>query len=171
MIDVIETKDLILDKGGIDLWKSMYENVWRHEETARYMMWSAKRTEQEGYEMTQGFLKYQEANPTAYFVYEKKSNMPIGYAGMKEISKGVFEDSGIAVGPAYTGKGYGKQILLALLDQAFGKLGAQKFIYSCWAENIPSNKLAQSVGLIFSHSKETMDPRSGKTFIMNYYER
>ena len=170
-MNTIETKDLILDKGKVDEWKSMYENVWRHEETARYMMWSAKQTEQEGFEMTQGFIEFQKVNPTAYFVYEKKSKMPIGYAGMKETSKGVFEDSGIAVGPSYTGKGYGKQILCALLNHAFEELGAQKFIYSCWAENIPSNKLAQSVGLRFSHSEETTDRRSGKTFIMNYYER
>ena len=115
---MIETKDLILDKGKVDEWKSMYENVWRHEETACYMMWSAKQTEQEGFEMTQGFIEFQKVNPTAYFVYEKKSKMPIGYAGMKETSKGVLEDSGIAVGPSYTGKGYGKQILCALLNQA-----------------------------------------------------
>ena len=121
--------------------------------------------------MTQSLLEFQEVNPTAYFVYEKNSKTPIGYAGMKETSKGVFEDSGIAVGPTYTGKGYGKQILCALLNKAFEELGAQKFIYSCWAENIPSNKLAQSVGLRFSRSEETTDRRSGKTFIMNYYER
>ena len=70
---MIETKDLILDKGKVDEWKSMYENVWRHEETARYMMWSAKQTEQEGFEMTQGFIEFQKVNPTVYFVYEKKS--------------------------------------------------------------------------------------------------
>ena len=121
--------------------------------------------------MTKGFVAFQEVSPTAYFVYEKKSKIPIGYAGMKETSDGVFEDSGIAVGPSYTGKGYGKQILCALLNQAFEELGAQKFIYSCWAENVPSNKLAQSVGLRFSHSEETIDRRSEKTFIMNYYER
>lgn len=168
---MIETKDLILDKGKIDEWKAMYENVWKHEETARYMMWRPKQTEQEGYEMTQGFIEFQEKNPTAYFVYEKKSKMPIGFAGMKETSKGVFEDSGIAIGPCFTEKGYGKQILCALLSQAFEELGAEKFIYSCWAENIPSNKLAKSVGLKFTHSEETLDRRSGKTFIMNYYER
>ena len=168
---MVETKDLLLDKGKIDEWKIMYENVWKHEETARYMMWQAKQTEQEGYEMTRGYLEFQEVNPTAYVVYEKTSKLPIGYAGMKETSKGVFEDSGIAVGPAYVGKGYGKQILHALLHQAFEELGAQKFIYSCWAENVPSNKLAQSAGLRFSHSEETIDRRSGKTFIMNYYVR
>lgn len=168
---MIQTEDLILDKGRLSEWKALYENVWKHEETARYMMWRAKRTEQEGYEMTQGYLAFQEANPTAYVVYEKQSKTPIGYAGMKETSKGVFEDSGIAVGPQYTRRGYGRQILCALLEQAFQELGAQKFIYSCWAENIPSNKLALSVGLCFSHSEETIDPRSGKPFIMNYYER
>lgn len=144
---MIETKDLILDKGKVDEWKSMYENVWRHEETARYMMWSAKQTEQEGFEMTQGFIEFQKVNPTAYFVYEKKSKMPIGYAGMKETSKGVFEDSGIAVGPSYTGKGYGKRSFAHCLTKP------------------------QSVGFRFSHSEETIDRRSGKPFIMNYYER
>ena len=37
---MLETKDLILDKGKIEDWKALYENVWKHEETARYMMWS-----------------------------------------------------------------------------------------------------------------------------------
>ena len=168
---MIETKDLLLDKGRIEDWKALYENVWRHEETARYMMWSPKQTEQEGYEMTRGYLAFQEVNPTAYVVYEKTGRTPIGYAGMKETEKGVFEDSGIAVGPAFTGKGYGKQILRALLGQAFEELGAEKFVYSCWAENIPSNKLAQAVGLRLSHREEKTDPRSGKAFIMNYYVR
>ena len=168
---MLETPDLILDKGRIEEWKAMYENVWRHEETARYMMWRAKNTEQEGFEMTQGFLAFQEATPTVYFVYEKKSGMPIGYAGMKEMRKGVFEDSGIAVGPRFTGKGYGRQILQALLKQAFEELGAQKFIYSCWEENVPSNKLALSAGLRLTRAEETVDPRSGKTFLMNYYEK
>ena len=31
---MIETKDLLLDKGRIADWKVMYENVWKHEGTA-----------------------------------------------------------------------------------------------------------------------------------------
>lgn len=31
---MLETKDLILDKGKIEDWKALYENVWKHEETA-----------------------------------------------------------------------------------------------------------------------------------------
>lgn len=168
---MIETKDLILDKGKIEDWKSMYENVWRHEETARYMMWKVKETEQEGYDMTQGLIEFQKVNPTMYFVYEKESKMPIGYAGMKEMSEGIFEDSGIAVGPSFCGKGYGKQILCALLHQAFNVLGAERFIYSCWEENVVSNHLAKTVGLVFTHAEEMVDQRSGKKFMMNYYER
>ena len=169
--EMLETKDLILDKGKIEDWKTLYENVWKHDETARYMMWSASHTEEEGYEMTQNYIKMQEVNPTAYIVYEKEGRVPIGFAGMRETDKGIFEDSGIAVGVSYTGKGYGKQILSALLSQAFEELGAQKFIYSCWAENIPSNKLAESAGLKFSHSEEAIDRRSGKAITMNYYEK
>ena len=48
---MIETKDLLLDKGKIDEWKSMYENVWKHEETAKYLMWEAAQTEEDGYEV------------------------------------------------------------------------------------------------------------------------
>ena len=168
---MIESKDLILDKGKIEDWKLMYENVWRHEETARYMMWKPKQTEQEGYEMTQGLIEFQKVNPTMYFVYEKESKMPIGYAGMKEMDEGIFEDSGIAAGPRFCGKGYGKQILCALLKQAFEERGAERFIYSCWAENVISNNLAKSVGLKFIRSEEMIDQRSGKKFIMNYYEK
>ena len=135
------------------------------------MMWSTSHTEKEGYEMTQNYLKMQEVNPNAYIVYEKEDSVPIGFAGMRETDKGIFEDSGIAVGVSYTGKGYGKQILSALLSQAFEELGAQKFIYSCWAENIPFNKLADSAGLKFSHSEEAIDRRSGGAITMNFYER
>ena len=31
---MIETKDLLLDKGRIADWKVIYENVWKHEGTA-----------------------------------------------------------------------------------------------------------------------------------------
>lgn len=98
---MIETKDLLLDKGRIADWKVMYENIWKHEGTARYTMWTAARTKEAGYKMTHNYLAFQEVNPTAYIVYEKASKTPIGYAGMKETSKGIFEDSGIAVGPSY----------------------------------------------------------------------
>ena len=42
----------------------------------------------------------------------------IGFAGMKEIEPGVFEDTGIAVGPDYVGKGYGTEILSAFIEEA-----------------------------------------------------
>ena len=168
---MIETRDLLLDKGAISDWKALYQNVWQHEETARYMKWTAQKTEQEGYEMTLRLLEFQKIHPAAYFVYEKQSRTPIGFAGIRDAGNGVFEDAGIAVGPAYTGKGYGKQILAALVHQAFDELGAKKLIYSCWADNTASNHLAQSAGLRFVSCEETIDQRSGKTFMMNYYEK
>ena len=58
---MIETKDLLLDKGRIADWKVMYENVWKHEGTARYTMWTAAQTKEAGYEMTHNYLAFQES--------------------------------------------------------------------------------------------------------------
>lgn len=167
---MLETKDLILKKGVIDDWKPLYENFWRQEETARYMLWSAKKTEEEGLEMTKGAIEFQQVNPTAYFVYEKKSGQPIGIAGMKEMEPGVFEDSGIGVGPAFVGKGYGKQILSALIEQAFVEYQADKFIYSCFQKNVASAKLALSQGFHYVRSESCVDRRNGQPYKMDYYE-
>ena len=45
---MIETKDLLLDKGRIADWKVIYENVWKHEGTARYTIWTAAQTKEAG---------------------------------------------------------------------------------------------------------------------------
>lgn len=36
---MLETKDLILDKAKFSDWEGMYENVWSHPESAKYMLW------------------------------------------------------------------------------------------------------------------------------------
>lgn len=38
---------------------------------------------------------------------------------MKEIDEGIYEDSRIAIGTKFVGRGYGKQILMALVDYCF----------------------------------------------------
>lgn len=168
---MLETADLILDKGKLQDWRSLYDNLWSQKEVARYMLWRVKETEAQGKEMTAGYLDFQATDPTAYVVYEKSGGQAIGIAGMKEMEPGVFQDSGIAIGPSFAGRGYGKQILSALLHQAFDELGAKRFIYSCWAENIPSNKLALSCGLCFSHAEEAVDGRTNEGYTLNYYEK
>lgn len=40
----LETKDLILKKAEFTDWKTIYKNLWIHEESARYMLWTDPRT-------------------------------------------------------------------------------------------------------------------------------
>lgn len=74
---MIETKDLLLDKGRIADWKVMYENVWKHEGTARYTMWTAAQTKEAGYEMTHNYLAFQEVNPTHTSCTKKRAKRPL----------------------------------------------------------------------------------------------
>ena len=64
-------------------------------------------------------------NKYALFVYLKKTGEAIGFAGMRELERGIYEETGIALGPEFVRKGYGRQILTALLEEA-GKLGAKR---------------------------------------------
>lgn len=56
------------------------------------------------------FGVYQENHDT-WLVYEKKSGQAIGFAGVEETAPHIYQDVGIALGPKYVGKGYGKHIL------------------------------------------------------------
>lgn len=165
---MIETKDLILKKGEPDDWRDMYINLWSHEESARYMLWNVTTSEEEAKQRMLRSIEFQK-DKTAYFVYEKKSGMAIGFAGMREIKPGVYEDTGIAVGPDFVGKGYGKQILNALVTTAFGELGAKKFVYTCREQNTASKRLALSYGFKYDRFEERTDDRTGEKYILVYY--
>ncbi len=102
-------------------------------------------------------------------VYDKMSGQGIGFAGMAEVETNVYEDTGIALGPNYVGKGYGKEILTALIKEA-GTYGAKKFICSCRSANIVSAKLQKSCGFTFDHSENRIDPRDGRTYQLDFYQ-
>lgn len=117
----------------------------------------------------QATMEYQKEH-LAYTVYENKSGQAIGFAGMEEIDERVYEDTGIAIGPAYTGKGYGKQILRALVQESFQELGAVKFIGSCRSANMVSKRMFLSCGFRYTHSEERVDKRNGEKYILEFFE-
>lgn len=166
---MMETKDLILKKAEFDDWKDMYERVWSREETARYMLWEVTDSEAAAKDRMERTIAYQGKNPTAFTVYEKKTGRAIGFAGMMEIEPGVYEDIGVALGPEYVGKGYGKQILTAFVETAFRDWGAEKLICSCRSENEASRRLQLACGFQFSHTEERVDPRNGAAYILEFY--
>ena len=121
---MLETKDLILKKAVFEDWPDIYRNLWRHWESARYMLWNVTGSEEEAMDRMRRTLAWQAGHEHMYFVDEKTAGKAIGFAGMKELAPGVWEEAGVGLGPDYVGRGYGGQILDALLQSAFS-LGAR----------------------------------------------
>ncbi len=168
-IDKIETKDLILKKASMDDLNDMYVNIWSEDESAKYMLWTPINNIEKAKVRMIKTIEFQK-DKIAYLVYEKQSGQAIGFAGMKEIEDKVYEDSGIAIGSKFVGRGYGKQILMALVDYCFEVLGAIRIVCSCRSENIPSKNMQLSCGFHYSHSQAMVDKRDGLSYMLDFYE-
>lgn len=165
----IETEELILEKASMDDLNDMYINIWSEEESAKYMLWQPTKNIEEAKDRIIRTIEFQKDN-IAYLVHEKKSGKAIGFAGMKEIEDKVYEDVGICIGLKFVRCGYGKQILMALVEYCFNDLGAIKIVCSCRAENIASKKLQHSCGFRYTHSQPRVDKRDGLKYVIDFYE-
>lgn len=167
----LETEDLILDAARFSDWEAMYRNLWSHGESARYMLWKVTESGAAAQERMRRTISYQERQPLAWTVFEKQGGEAIGFAGMEEIAERVYEDTGIAIGPAFVRRGYGRQIVSALVEYSFCGLGAKKFVYSCRSQNAASRALALSCGFCYTHSEDRTDARNGEPYTLEYYEK
>lgn len=111
----LETDNLILKKAEFADWKAMYRNIWSRPESAKYRAWRVTADEEDAKVRIQKTIKYQENHDT-WLVYEKKFGQAIGFAGVEETAPHIYQDVGIALGPEYVGKGYGKHISLEATD-------------------------------------------------------
>lgn len=163
-----ETKDLIIKKAEQKDWRDMYYNLWSHAESAKYMLWNVTSSEEDAYARMERTIAFEATHDYQWLVYEKQSGQAIGFAGLEELEEHVWGETGIAIGPAFTRKGYGKQILNALIEFARDDLGAKKFIASCRTTNIASHNLIMSCGFQYSHSEEKVDPGTGEAYTLEY---
>lgn len=166
---MIETKDLVLRKAQFEDWKDMYQNVWSREETARHMLWTVTESEEHAMERMRRTMQFQSEHD-AWFVFEKKSGRAIGFAGILPIEDGVYEDCGIALGPEFVGRGYGKQILTALRAYAFETREAKAFVVSCRSQNAASRGAILSCGFTFTHTEDRVDPRDDTPYVLEFYK-
>jgi len=166
-----ETKDLILRKAVFEDWQAMYCNIWSQPESAKYMVWDVTESEEAAICRMERTIAFQAAHDYHWTVVEKASGQAIGWAGMAERSAGVWGETGIALGPAFTGKGYGTQILNFLTDYARDRLRAKEFVASCRRENLISQKLQLSCGFTYTHSEEVIHPRDGILYILDHYHK
>lgn len=165
----LETKDLLLRKAVQKDWHAMYRNLWRHAESARYMLWDVTEREADAPARMQRTIAFQRRHPDTWLVVEKATGQAIGFAGLEPLAPGVYEDGGIALGPAFVGRGYGRQVLLALVEYARGKPGAKQFVASCRAQNTASRRLQLACGFAFDHAEPRTDPRTGEAYTLEYY--
>ena len=132
-----ETKDLILKKAEFEDWKTIYYNLWRHKESAKYMLWQPTETDEDAKDRMKRTIAFEEKpeNKYALFVYLKKTGEAIGFAGMRELEP--------------------------------GKLGAKEFHACNRIGNAASRVLQLSCGFVFdSLSEEKTDPRTGETYVL-----
>lgn len=165
---MLETKDLVLDKAKFSDWESMYRNVWSQPESAKYMLWSVTTSESDAQIRIRKTIEFQKSHDT-YQVYEKASGDPIGFAGVEQLGPHTFGETGICLGPAYVGKGYGKQILQCLIAYVRQEFGAEEFFYSTREENAASNALARSMGFQRISAEQKTDERDGHPYIYLTY--
>ena len=168
---VPETKDLILRKAKMEDWKAMYVNIWSHPESAKYMVWDVTSTEEDAISRIERTITYQTAHDYHWTVVEKASGQPIGWVGMEKHSDDVWGETGIALGPAFTGKGYGKQLLNFLTEYARETLGAKRFVACCRRENLVSKRLQLSCGFTYTHSEEVFHPRDQIPYTLDHYAK
>lgn len=87
-----------------------------------------------------------------------------------EQAKGTEAELGWALAPGNTGKGYASEAVRAVIDVCFGNLGLRRVHAGCFAENEPSWRLMERLGMRREeHSRKTALHRSGEWMDgMNY---
>lgn len=85
-------------------------------------------------------------------------------------AKGVEAELGWVLDPAYTGKGYATEAIRAVIDACFGSLGLRRVHAGCFADNEPSWRLMERLGMRREEfSRKTALHRSGEWLDgMNY---
>ncbi len=165
---MIETQSLILDKAKFADWKEMYDNVWSRPESAQYMAWNITTNKEDAQIRIRKTIAFQKEHDT-YLVYEKSSGRAIGFAGVEKIGSCIFQETGICLGPDYVGKGFGKQILLGLIQYCKEEFGAREFRYSAREENKAANLLAKSLGFTLIFSEHKVSSKDGCCYTLLQY--
>ncbi len=163
---MLETHDLILDKAEFSDYRDMYNNIWKFEESARYMQWSVTPTMDAAKERILRTIAFQRMNAECYTVYLKANHTAIGFAGFRPLKDNQAEECGIAIGPSYIGKGYGTQVLDALLQQARSHYHVSSFYYHYNKENIASYSLQNHFGFIPVREEKRKDIKTGEPYIL-----
>lgn len=113
------------------------------------------------FKMVQNKLHYAAHGYTAAEVIYERANAKQPFMGLKSFS-GDF--------PTLKDIGYGKQILLLLLEYC-RSLGGKGFYYSTRGNNEASKALALSCGFTYQYAEKRTDLRNGKPYQLEVYHK
>lgn len=164
----LETRDLILKKATYEDWKAMYANVWSHQESAKYMHWNVMTSQEEAKIRILKTIEYQKSHDS-WLIFDRLAGIAIGFAGVEQAEPGIWRETGICIGPMFTEKGFGKQILCCLMDYCREDQEAYEFWYSCREHNEASKALAESMGLTLRRAERKTDERDGSEYLSLKY--
>lgn len=164
----IETEHLILRKAKEEDITYIWKNVWSDKDIADNMLWEVTKTLEDAQIRMKKTIKYHNDN-YAYFVCLKTNNEPIGFAGIFEKEKDLYEETGICIAKKYQKKGYGKEVVNVFKDIIFTKLHGKRFIYGCFNINEASRKVCISQGFKYFKSESIIREHDKKEFISDYY--
>ena len=165
----LETARLVLRKARKDDLEAIWQNVWSDAEVAQTMLWQPTLTREEALRRMERTISLQSLHFT-YFVCLKETDEPIGFGGIREVAPGVFDELGLCIARAHQRKGYGKEMLEALVSLAFDKLGGHTFLYSCFRENTPSASLCKALGFQYTHTDTGTRGWDGYPYTCDHFE-
>lgn len=165
--DRLVTPDLVLRKARADDTRSIWENVWSDGELARNMLWQPTAWDGAPGRMDRTIALQREY--PAYFVCLRETDEPIGFCGIRETEEGVFEETGLCIARKCQKRGYGTQMLRALVSLAFDGLGGHRFVYECFRENGASAALCRKCGFVYSHSEHGVREWDGHAYLCDVY--
>ena len=160
MSDVLEGQNIRLRKAREGDYQSMLKHVWGDESVYRWMLYQPTLIEEAAMDRCRRSMDYQKEH-YAYFVALKETDEAIGLCAIKENEPGHFEESGICIGTAFQGKGYGKEIVALLLELVFTRLGAEDCRYGYFHDNEKSRKVAEYFGFRYEKTYELVRPWDG----------
>lgn len=168
MTDRLETENLILRKARQEDLQDIWHNVWEDVRLAENMLWTVTRTQQEAEERIRRTTALQAQIP-AFFVCRKEDDVPIGFAGVKEVEPGVYEDCGICIAVPWQNHGFGKEVTKALMSLVFDQLDGHTFIYGCMRRNTRSAAVCRALGFVYAYSLEEVREWDGMPFTSDFY--
>ena len=167
-LEYLVTNNLILRKARQADLEKIWSNIWRDEQIAEMMLWKPTQDINDAKIRLNRTIEFQSEN-YAYFICLKSNDEPIGFAGVKEIKNGIYEETGICIAKRYQGRGYAKEVVGVLKKLIFEELSGNKFIYGCFSINEKSRKVCLSQGFKYLNSEETTREWDKKQFMVDYY--